>query len=823
MLNIRSISARLTLVTITTISVALTIAFVATILSERTLLRNKITEDLSILASIIGNNSSAALIFDDESAGQLILGSLRAESDVTYASLHTLAGDQLAHYQRDDQNTTKDIQEEFENSNSINKSLEITQSIELDGEIIGKIYIRSDLGKLDALFWETIKTILMILLGTLFITLLVISRLQYSVTQPITRLAETARRICTQKDFSLRAVKESNDEVGVLADGFNEMLTQIQVREAELRENEKHLAEAQRIGSLGHWTWDFSNDVVRYSDQIEVIFGAEISNQLSMSEVLLRFIHPEDNARVNDIVNSALERKKGFEVEYKIIRPGKNEERILHQAAKVVLDNDGNGMRMIGTIQDITDLQNAEEHRFLAYYDSVTSLPNRAYLREHIEKALINAQRNDSTMAILFVDLDHFKRVNDNFGHSAGDELLKAVGHRLKTCLRDTDVISQEPHSTLLTSTTMTEGNTLARFGGDEFVIVVTDLNTIEEAKDIPQRIITSLSQSFTIQDHEIHIGASIGISIYPTHGKDMETLLMHADVAMYKSKEQGRQNYSFYTESMKDNMYKSYSLEQDLRKAVEQEELALHYQPKFNLKTEQITGVEALIRWHHPTNGLISPAEFIPLAEESGLILTIGEWVLRTACAQAKAWQRTGLSSLCVAVNVSAKQLKENRFSDMVDKILRDTGLDPQYLELEITEGILVEDTETSSQLLTNLKNIGVKISLDDFGTGYSSLSYLNRFPFDSLKIDRSFVKNITHDDENSALTAGIIALSHSLNLLVVAEGVETREQLEFMRKHECDEIQGYYYSLPLSVDDFSEQYCQQPNSVTQLHSVQK
>ena len=658
-------------------------------------------------------------------------------------------------------------------------------------------------------------------LAAILIGLLITNLVASKISRPISNLTNAAVRF-GEGELNIRVPKESNDEIGILADGFNNMLTQIQIRDTELRESEKHLSEAQRIAKLGHWTWDFTTNTVHYSDQIEVIFGAGITKENSTLDALLSNIFAEDEERVRNIVGNALLHKNEFEVEYKIMQPG-GEKRILHQEAKIVCDDTGYTTRMIGTIQDITDLQNAEHHRHLAYFDSVTNLPNRTYLREHIEKALTVAQETGKFMAIIFVDLDHFKKVNDSLGHSIGDELLKAVGERLKGSIRSSDIISRDSHLTLLNSPTLNSKNALVRFGGDEFVIVVSDLETVEEAKEIPQRILNSLSKHFLIQKHKIHIGASLGVSIYPIHGKDMETLLVHADLAMYKAKDQGRKNYSIYTGSMKHNAFKKYTLEQDLRKAIGKEELLLHYQPRINTNNEQIVGVEALLRWNHPTNGLISPAEFIPLAEESGLIVPIGEWVIHTACAQVKKWQQVGLPTLCASVNVSAAQLKEKKFVDIVSKALEATDLEPQYLELEITEGMLMDDTKNNEKLLMELKNRGVKIALDDFGTGYSSLSYLNRFPFDILKIDRAFIKNITLNDESSALAIGIIALSHSLNLHVVAEGVETFSQLEYLREHECDEIQGYYFSLPLPASEFNERYCHQQAPVTQLHIVQE
>jgi len=436
--------------------------------------------------------------------------------------------------------------------------------------------------------------------------------------------------------------------------------------------------------------------------------------------------------------------------------------------------------RELREVQVRRDRQRAEatvEHQ--AHYDLLTNLPNRTTFKDRLTVALAQAGRNRKMMGILFVDLDRFKTIVDTLGHTIGDKLLRGVAERLRASLE--------------------EGDTLARMGGDEFVILLPQINRADRAVRVAQRILEALKPSFHFDEHELHITMSIGITLYPYDGEDADTLLRNADTALYRAKEQGRNNYQLYTPAMNARAFERLALENSLRKALERREFLLHYQPQVHMRTGVIAGTEALVRWQHPDLGLVYPAEFISIAEETGLITQLGEWVIRTACAQNKAWQKAGLPPMTVSVNLSARQFQQQDLVESVARILKETGLEARWLEMEITEGIAMQNADYTNVLLRGLKSMGVKVALDDFGTGYSSLSYLKKFPIDTLKIDQSFVRDLTTDPNDAAIANAVIVLAHSLKLTVIAEGVETREQETFLREHDCDMSQGFLFSTPL------------------------
>jgi diguanylate cyclase (GGDEF)-like protein/PAS domain S-box-containing protein len=427
--------------------------------------------------------------------------------------------------------------------------------------------------------------------------------------------------------------------------------------------------------------------------------------------------------------------------------------------------------------------QAEERVHHLAHYDELTGLPNRSMFNQRLSHALAQARRHAKPLAILFIDLDRFKNINDTLGHEAGDRVLKEVGQRLQGCLR--------------------EGDTVGRLGGDEFVVLIEELPEPVHVAAVAQKILAAVVKPFVVGAQEFHITASIGISTYPDDSEDMQGLLKNADIAMYRAKEQGKNNYQFYSALMNVHTVERLALESGLRRALERNDFLLHYQPKVDIGSGRITGMEALLRWQQPGRELTPPAQFIALAEETGLIVPIGEWVLKTACARKQSWREQGLPPLRIAVNLSARQFAHENLLQDVARVLEETGLDPAALEFEITESMVMHDPERAVKLLSRLKDMGIHISIDDFGTGYSSLSYLKRFPLDSVKIDRSFIRDIPGDADDAAITRAIIAMAHSLRLTVIAEGVETEEQLSFLREHGCDEMQGYYFSKPLPEDE--------------------
>lgn len=449
-------------------------------------------------------------------------------------------------------------------------------------------------------------------------------------------------------------------------------------------------------------------------------------------------------------------------------------------------------------------LQNAaEKHkqqdsriRFLAYYDDLTGLSNRMFFKELLKKALVWARRYDQTVVILYLDVDDFKRVNDTLGHPLGDKLLQAVSERLIASVRSSDSVARLAEDN--------EQTTVSRLGGDEFVILLHNAGKIHEVSRVARKLLNEIAKPFDLDGHEVFTSASMGISFYPSGGEDADNLLKNADAAMYQAKTKGKNNYQFYTDDMNASALELFNLERDLHRALEREELLLHYQPKLDTTRRMMVGMEALVRWNHKEKGMIVPTQFIPLAEDTGLILPIGEWVLRTACLQTSAWQKAGFESANVAVNLSARQFNQKNLPDIVARALQEAALSPRHLELEITESMVMQKPEEAIAVLRKLKNMGVRISIDDFGTGYSSLNYLRRFPVDSLKIDRSFIMNATTNPDDAAIVKGIVALAHNLKLKVITEGVETEAQFEFLRDVECDEVQGFLFSRPLPTDEF-------------------
>src|ERR1039457_974001 len=446
-------------------------------------------------------------------------------------------------------------------------------------------------------------------------------------------------------------------------------------------------------------------------------------------------------------------------------------------------DREGKVIGVIGTYEDITERKVAEERvQYLAYYDALTGLPNRTLLQDRLTKALASARRRKDKVALLFLDLDRFKTINDSLGHSVGDLVLKEVAERLKKWAREQD--------------------TVARVGGDEFLIVLTAVKDASDAAVAAERLMNAMTAEFVAQGHSVGISCSVGISIFPEHGRDGETLIKNADAAMYCAKESGRNNVRFFANDMNAQAVEQLTLENGLRLALEKKELFLVYQPQMEIATGRITGLEALLRWQHPELGLVPPDKFIRIAENSGLIMPIGEWVLRTACSQARKWQDEGLLAVPVAVNVSAIQFRQEDFCELIRRVLNETGLAPQYLELELTESLLLANADVTLSVIQELKAMGLTLAIDDFGTGYSSFSYLKQFRVSKLKIDRLFIRDVAVNPDDAAITTAIISMAKSLNLKVIAEGVEDEAQMSFLRAHQCDEIQGYYFSKPLTVD---------------------
>ncbi len=564
--------------------------------------------------------------------------------------------------------------------------------------------------------------------------------------------------------------------------GVNRDITEQKRAALALVESEQKFRQlAENIQEV-FWITDVAQRETLYiSSAFEKIAGRPGASVFANRSVYLRMLHPDDRWRVYQARKALPDGE--YNIEYRIMRPD-GEVRWIHDQAFPVFDSENRAYRIAGIASDITRRKEAEEQLVhLAHYDALTKLPNRVLFYDRLKQGMAQALRRGSSVGVMFVDLDRFKLANDTLGHAAGDLLLQQVSQRLADCIR--------------------KGDTVARLSGDEFGVILGDLRVAEDACVVAQKILDALVKPFFIQEHELYVTASVGISMYPVDGNDAQDLLKNADTAMYRAKEAGRNTYRFYTGEMNTHTMHRLEMENGLRKAIERREFLLHYQPKVDLIDRSITGFEALLRWERPGQGLVAPAEFVPLLEETGLIVPVGEWLIEAACAQIGYWRQEGIEPRPIAINLSARQFADKNLAQTIRRSLETHEVDPSLLELEITESSLMNNTEEAIATLSYLKSLGLRISIDDFGTGYSSLSYLKRFPLDALKVDRSFVRDITTDADDATITLAIIGMAHDLGLKVIAEGVETEAQLAFLSSNRCDEMQGYYFSRPVPAND--------------------
>lgn len=562
--------------------------------------------------------------------------------------------------------------------------------------------------------------------------------------------------------------------------------------------SESRLELAQRIARIGNWDWNPKTNRFTMSNELCRLVGVRPQDFAGTFEAFLALVHADDRSIVTGALQKLVGQHTPCDIDHRIVLPN-GTDFVIHLQAEGVREEETDEITVIGTAQDITERKQAERaiHQ-LAYYDSLTGLANRVLFKDRLSNALSYAERHHQHLATLFIDLDRFKIINDTLGHTVGDLLLTHVAERLSDSVRQSDSVSRHADNEPM--------HALARLGGDEFTILLTALPQPEDAGRVARRILESLAHPFSIEGHEIFISASIGISIFPSDGSTVEALLKNADTAMYHAKEQGRNNCQYYSSGLNAAAAERLDLENELRRALEREEFVVFYQPKLNIHSRRILGAEALVRWRHPKRGLVPPGVFLNAAIDTGLIRSMDEWVLREACRQVKAWEKAGLPAISISANVSNSLFHGRTLPTTVADALRDSGLNPAQLELELTESIAMRDVEASVTMLEGLRTMGVRLSIDDFGTGYSSLSYLQRFPLSRLKIDQSFVRDLLTNENNVKITRAIIAMAHSLNLSVLAEGVETEGQLAKLREEGCDEVQGYLFSRPVCAEDFEK-----------------
>jgi diguanylate cyclase (GGDEF)-like protein len=563
-----------------------------------------------------------------------------------------------------------------------------------------------------------------------------------------------------------------------------------------LEQNQRRLSNAQRIGEMGDWEWDPAHDILTPSEQSWQLCGhAQDPGQPSLA-TFLQAVPPDEAGRVLAAFDRACSTGEGFSIDHRILLPSGGVRHVQQQVEVIAHAADGRARHLAGAVHDITRRKDAEEQiRRLAYYDPLTGLPNRLLFSEQLSRAIAHAGRVGQQLAVIFIDLDNFKRVNDTLGHRAGDELLRNASLRLSGVLRGYDTMSRHADNS---------GHTIARLGGDEFTVLLNGLHRPEDAALVAQRLVAALAQPVVVQGTEVFVGGSLGVAMYPNDGTDVDTLLMHADTAMYRAKASGRGGFQLYDPSMNARALDRLHLETQLRRALERREFVLHYQPRVDVLSGRIVGAEALIRWQHAERGLVPPNDFIPMVEDSGLVIPIGEWAIEEVCRQLAAWRAAGTPPVPVAVNLASTHLREPALPGLVRDALARHDVPAQLLGIEVTESILLADPEVSIEIASQLCSMGVQLSIDDFGTGYSSLSYLKRLPIAALKIDRSFVRDLDTDPDDEAIVSAIIALAHSLKLRVVAEGVETRSQLAFLQSRQCDEYQGFLNSRAVVPDEF-------------------
>jgi diguanylate cyclase (GGDEF)-like protein/PAS domain S-box-containing protein len=526
--------------------------------------------------------------------------------------------------------------------------------------------------------------------------------------------------------------------------------------------------------------------MITWSDELFRLFGLEPVAEDATFDTWRSVLHPDDLQRAEEAVMASVRDHVPLFNEYRIVLPT-GEVRWIDAFGDTTCDADGNEQRMIGICIDVTVRKQAEAQiEFLAHHDHLTQLPNRFVAKERLKMAMAYADRANEYVALLFLDLDGFKAVNDALGHNIGDLLLVEVARRLQACLRETDTVSRQ--------------------GGDEFLVILTHVQDMDAVTGSAAKIVDALAAPCEIEGHAMEVTVSVGIAIYPSDAQDSDALMQRADTAMYHAKSTGGNDYTFFSEQMNAAVAMTLSIRSELRQALADGEFALHYQPQIDLASGRVVGAEALLRWYSPKRGLVLPDEFVFVAEDSGLIVPIGDWVLQEACRQAVEWQQAGLPELTVAVNLSAMQFRRGSLQQSVVQALSTAGLAPEYLELELTESILITEAECALETVRNLKSLGIRFAIDDFGTGYSSLAYLKRFPVDKLKIAQTFIRDMDTHPEGAAIVHAIIQMARALNLRTLAEGVETGDTIEHLQLHHCDEAQGNYFSGPLAADEFRQ-----------------
>lgn len=759
--------------------------------------KQELAKEISVLGNIVSNRSQAAIAFDDQLLANTNLKALGAHSSVNYACLYAHAGANAANpitlfAQHLTPNSlpcpsaTDFMAMDIPDTTLYgDKYIDVITAVKLDKNIVGYLLMRASLKETYDLLLEQFTVAIIAILIASLTALFIALNIGRIISSPMQALGDKANLIAEKNDYSIRADKESDDEVGKVVDSFNYMLQKIEQKNEQLSQSEERFRLLSASSSAGIFQTDIQGKCIYTNEKLGEISGLSIGDILEHG--WMSSIHRDDQKKIEEQWSQCIQKgiAQVFDCRFDI---GNGMVNWATGHIALLYDSKNIPIGFLGTISDVSDLKQAQtqlEH--LAFYDVLTGLANRRLFRDRLENMLEQVARQDSHLALLFIDVDHFKHVNDTLGHDAGDELLRVLAKRFTNTVRSAD--------------------TVARLGGDEFTIILNEVKDPFAVSQVAANIIKAIEKPIKLEKHsqDITLTASIGIAMAPTNSDNAEALIKQADLALYKAKDEGRNNFQFFNEDMNTQLVQRLDLIRDLRQAMVKQEFEVHYQPQFCISTKHVVGFEALIRWRHPEKGMISPGIFIDIIEETDMINPLGEWVLRTACETMEGLIKGRLVSpnASMSVNLSPKQIKGNNINATVLNILNEFNIQPNNIELEITESCIIEQMELAKQQLESLKKLGVSIAIDDFGTGHSSLRYLKELPMDIVKIDRSFVKDLPDDSDDAAIANTIIAMAHNLNYKVVAEGIETEEQVQFLSNSDCDYGQGFHYAKPLSQDD--------------------
>ena len=753
--------------------------------------RTSLQQDLKVLARVVGSRSAAALVFEDEAGAMTNLRSSALNKSVTRACLYLPQGALFASHRADEngQNCPPDLVYEQDGVMETGEELVAAYRIQDAEDTIGFVAIYANTDRLTEVLNNALSVTLLTLLCLLPIVLIVLKRLIRRVLEPLSGLHHTAQKVAENPFSAVRATVYQNDEVGQLVSVFNAMLDKLGEENQALLGSEHRFRLLAENSPVGIYRMDASGTIVYANDRWRALTG--LSADATRAD-LLASIRSGDQDRYENLLQKMRVQHRPQVIEYRYKAQSESAESIFMEHLAPLLDQRDGKTRFLGSIgslMDISELKSAQlELENLAFYDPLTSLPNRRFFRDHLHALMEQPVPGAQRIAMLMLDLDDFKKVNDTLGHDTGDQLLVILAERLRSQVAKQDVVS--------------------RMGGDEFMILLRDSDIHATVERVAERILRSVEQPILINNHELEVTASIGVAIYPDDADSVEPLIRNADLALYLAKESGRNRLSFFSRKLEVDLNEKVRLERKIREALRCDAFTFHVQPQWSMNEAATVSCEVLIRWHDEEEGMISPAAFIPVAEHSGLIVNIGEWliekVLQTMADNRQALEKMGVRTF--AINLSVKQLFSSALVNTVERLLKMYQIDAGMVEFELTESAVMEDGLLAIEVMQKLKALGCRLSIDDFGTGYSSLAYLKKFPIDAVKIDQSFVGDIPNDQNDMEISAAIIAMGHNLGLEVVAEGVETQEQLDFLQTHGCDIAQGYFIAKPMPFNDMIE-----------------